>query len=78
MTYLYLATRYFGLFVAIRYALAVLLEWSFSIYFWLAESNHSYLAPLRSIQPIQVHTAFANRVVSHYRLALDIDRCILV
>ncbi|KAG1774122.1 hypothetical protein EV702DRAFT_546983 [Suillus placidus] len=32
MTCLYLAVRYFG------YALAVLLEWGFSIYFWLAEA----------------------------------------
>lgn len=52
MTYLYLATRYFGLFLAMLcacwggvmyipeqscYDLAVLLEWGFSIYFWLAE-----------------------------------------
>ncbi|KAG1775212.1 hypothetical protein EV702DRAFT_1047077 [Suillus placidus] len=61
MTYLYLAVRYFGLFLAMLtqtlgfapaltstrgrynvhprtgYGLAVLLEWGFSIYFWLAE-----------------------------------------
>lgn len=52
MTCLYLAVRYFGLFLAILcacwggtmyiperscYILAVLLEWGFSIYFWMAE-----------------------------------------
>ncbi|KAG1812938.1 uncharacterized protein BJ212DRAFT_440848 [Suillus subaureus] len=52
MTYLYLAVRYFGVFLAmlcacwgglmyiperVSYVLAVLLEWGFSIYFWLAE-----------------------------------------
>jgi hypothetical protein len=52
MTYLYITTRYFGIFLAMLcacwggvlyipeescYALAVLLEWGFSIYFWLAE-----------------------------------------
>ncbi|KAG2345756.1 hypothetical protein BDR05DRAFT_960021 [Suillus weaverae] len=53
MTCLYLAVRYFGIFLAMLcacwggityipeqscYALAVLLEWGFSIYFWLAEA----------------------------------------
>jgi hypothetical protein len=53
MTYLYLITRYFGIFLAMLsacwggllyipdracYALAVLLEWGFSVFFWFAEA----------------------------------------